>query len=67
MVGNRLSYVQALPGCTGAVVIARMLSTNLVVLHALTGFADQDQTLSALERASEELASLNLSLGFEDL
>ena len=67
LVGNVLPDVQALPGCTGAVVTAGMLSSNLVVLHALTGFADQDQTLSTLECASEELASLNLSLGFEEM
>ena len=35
--------VTALPGCTGAVVTAGMLSDDLVVIHALIGFAGQDQ------------------------
>ena len=59
--------VQALPGCTGAVVTAGMLSSNLVVLHALIGFADEDQARSALERVTEALAGQNRTHGFEDL
>ena len=59
--------VQALPGCTGAVLTADMLSSNLVVLHALIGFADQDQARSALKRATVALAGQNRIHGFEDL
>lgn len=59
--------VQALPGCTGVVVTAGMQSGNLVVLHALIGFANQDQARSALDRTTEALASQNRIHGFEDL
>lgn len=59
--------VQALPGCTGAVVTAGLLSTELVVIHALIGFLDQDQARSALDRATDALESQNRTLGFEDL
>ena len=59
--------VTALPGCTGAVVTAGMLSDNLVVIHALIGFAGQDQARSAVEHATEALAKQNRIHGFEDL
>ena len=59
--------VQALPGCTGAVVTAGILSSNLVVLHALIGFGDQGQARSALAHATEALEGQNRTHGFEDL
>ena len=59
--------ITALPGCTGAVVTAGMLSDNLVVIHALIGFAGQDQARSAVEHATEALAKHNRTYGFEDL
>lgn len=59
--------VPALPGCTGAVVTAGVLPNDLIVLHALIGFANQDQAASALERASEALERQNRTNGFQDL
>lgn len=59
--------VRALPGCTGAVATASMLSSELVVLHALIGFSDQDQARFALNLATIALASQDLIHGFEDL
>ena len=58
---------QGLPGCNGAVATADILSGGLVVVHALIGFADQDQAASALQRAAEVLENQNRSHGFEDL
>ena len=58
---------QGLPGCTGAVATADILPGDLVVVHALIGFADQDQADSALQRASEALESQKRSNGFVDL
>ena len=59
--------VQALPGCTGAVVAADILAQNLVVLHAIFAFEDQDQAQNALERTTELLESQSQTLEFDDL
>ena len=62
-----LADAQGVPGCTGAVATADILPGGLVVVHALIGFAGQDQAASALQRASEALESQKRSHGFEDL
>lgn len=62
-----LADAQGLPTCTGAVVSAGLLPGELVVLHALIGFADQDAAASALTKAIEALESQNRSHGFVDL
>ena len=62
-----LADAQGLPGCTGAVATADILPGDLVVVHALIGFAGQDQAASALQRASEALESQKRSHGFADL
>ncbi|PKB71154.1 MAG: hypothetical protein BZY87_07060 [SAR202 cluster bacterium Io17-Chloro-G6] len=59
--------VQALPGCAGAIATAGILSGDLVVVHVLVAFSDQDQARSALEVANKALASEDLTQGFKDL
>ena len=59
--------VQALPACTSAVVTADILSENLVVIHAIIGFVDEDQARSALELANDALESQYEPLEIEDL
>ena len=58
---------QALPGCPGAVVTADVLANDLIAIHALIGFADQNQALAALQRTTDALESQQRSYGFTDL
>jgi hypothetical protein len=44
---------QGLPGCTAAVVTAAVLRNDLIVIHALMGFADQNQALADMRQATE--------------
>ena len=62
-----LADAEGLPGCTGAVATADILPGDLVAVHALIGFEDQDQAASALQRASVALESQKRSHGFADL
>ncbi len=59
--------MQGLPGCTGVVVTADILSGDLVVFHSLIGFTGQDEAASVMQRAIEALEDLSSSHDFEDL
>ena len=62
-----LASAQGLAGCTGAVVSVATLPGELVVFHALIGFADQDQAAAALALAAEALEGKKGTHSFEDL
>ena len=59
--------IPGLPGCTGVVVTASILPSELVVFHALIGFSSEDGAAAAIERAVEALEGQNRSHEFEDL
>jgi len=62
-----LNSVPELPGCTGAVASASLLSDELAVVHALIGFEDEDQAAAAMQLAAGALESQKATRDFEDL